>query len=1347
MVQLPLRYENALHAKMAIRLHKFESTKVSGPGTSRRKITDILWTKKDAINIMSVSEEEIDIFESLLLSLEKQNHLMKIPECLDGKDGYVTRTAETLRIIGHTYEYWHRGRPGIDAIRWEIVPKKIPRRDISPLDFSTRLIDEISTKSGINHSDSHLGRAISEVIKGIVKHFKEIEKIPSPKFSEFQYRTTRDGIFNAMGLGSKGIVLVAGVGSGKTLAFMLAPLILVKRDILQNIRPYGAHLFLYPRKALALDQFTKSLKPYAHAVGVPIDQVHSEMGKHYKSLGNSVYKGIRKIHGGISKPRLIVSSMETLKNRISHPLIVNELFSRLESVTIDEVHLQSGVQGAQVAMLMRRIRHLSQPKTTWIGASATIAKPEEHLARLLGIDSSLIKLIQPDEKTEMEVDGVVHHTFMRPSGLIAQAGVLTNATSLMVHHRRDDLSIRPGPKQSKIAPKVITFADNLEVLGSWNDNLRENERTDEYDSGIGQMRWHPNSDNIHDDDEWNAIQREIPYARRFQNTLERRIDNYGGVIPQGHDNESGQALAPVFQKWRGKNVCQRCKSGERFELGHANLEIMGELAKLVHRSPFKIDDPVLPFRIDNAIFLEEGIVGTMDMCPYLQSASCTSFSTHSVEDVKRIGDTSGRVKYDFAARATSRIQSSKSEDYSEGVEDLSLSVFRAPNEILHSVLGAKGDDFVDVVMASPSLEVGVDLPNLTESIMTKAVRNLASYRQKVGRVGRESMSESLNLTLATDSANDLHYYRQPRKLIDRGRLEPVPLKEKNESVAKSTAYLSIWDILVSEGHVPEALLETNAVSANEMIKKSYKYITDIRNRTKIHTHINNVLDDERYPIGTDWFDNAIEQVKEELGLLLKPISGYRFDPPLTEPRTVIAGIRHHRGNGRSKNAAIPKDNANELVEEFQRSKKEANKRQLGLGFLRQDNSDLLDNINQILALSSPDIDNIEDLMDDIINMERIRYADNSDKKNKLRRFRRSFADFSESVENLQQSGIDMLAFSAIEQYQNLTSKGNESSWKSYYFSAILRTLDVFKQARKHPWFISPDALYIHPHMKQVRLTDPGANNRPDRFKHLSLRDDQALIPLSEALHSFLPGMWTRRLPQTTFKVLARETENIGGSFTIRANLNRMEEQGLKYEIIDKSLPAPPGLIGQIQVISPIEIPIRPLKNKRTIQVSEMGSEVLDGDEGNPSGQTNLRRPRIPKSFSQNWLHIKLEQGVQINPYIDLGDEGKLVLSNPVEESYKEIQPKKIIHPLAESAFSSIKWHDDAKVTEYVYGLSRTLRGGDYDGSEVFYVNQLGAYTSFGQKINTEGITFTLNSENIIQIKQDIATAIIEGKTE
>ena len=161
---------------------------------------------------------------------------------------------------------------------------------------------------------------------------------------------------------------------------------------------------------------------------------------------NSVYRGIQAVRNETFS-RLVISSLETLKNRISHPTIVKRLFSRIDTVAFDEVHLQSGVQGAQAAMLMRRMRELCSKDVTWIGASATIAKPEDHLGRLFGINSSGVKLIEP-LANEMQIDGVVHHAFMRPSGLISQSGVLTNATSLMVHHRRDNLSVRPGPKQS-----------------------------------------------------------------------------------------------------------------------------------------------------------------------------------------------------------------------------------------------------------------------------------------------------------------------------------------------------------------------------------------------------------------------------------------------------------------------------------------------------------------------------------------------------------------------------------------------------------------------------------------------------------------------------------------------------------------------------------------------------------------------------------------------------------------------------------------------------------------------------------------------------------------------------------
>ena len=58
-------------------------------------------------------------------------------------------------------------------------------------------------------------------------------------------------------------------------------------------------------------------------------------------------------------------------------------------------------------------------------------------------------------------------------------------------------------------------------------------------------------------------------------------------------------------------------------------------------------DNFLPFMINNdEIFLTPGIVGTQEKCPYLQ-AECTSFSSHPVDEVKRIGEISGgTVRFD-----------------------------------------------------------------------------------------------------------------------------------------------------------------------------------------------------------------------------------------------------------------------------------------------------------------------------------------------------------------------------------------------------------------------------------------------------------------------------------------------------------------------------------------------------------------------------------------------------------------------------------------------------------------------------------------------------------------------------
>ena len=91
------------------------------------------------------------------------------------------------------------------------------------------------------------------------------------------------------------------------------------------------------------------------------------------------------------------------------------------------------------------------------------------------------------------------------------------------------------------------------------------------------------------------------------------------------------------------------------------------------------------------------------------------------------------------------------------------------------------------------MEVGVDLDNLTEAILFKAIRNIASYRQKIGRLGRERFRDTYAATLTSFRVIDFHYYRNPTPLLNNKNLEPIPLANNNMDLKKQMAFHAIMD--------------------------------------------------------------------------------------------------------------------------------------------------------------------------------------------------------------------------------------------------------------------------------------------------------------------------------------------------------------------------------------------------------------------------------------------------------------------------------------------------------------------------------------------------------------------------
>src|SRR5947209_17055059 len=167
----------------------------------------------------------------------------------------------------------------------------------------------------------------------------------------------------------RNLMVVTPTASGKTLCYNLP----VLQRLLEN--PEKRALYLYPTKALAQDQLAElgALKR-----GLPIDlRVDTYDGDTppgrrtaIKEAGHIVMTNPDMLHTGV----------------LPHHTRWRKLFSSLEFVVIDELHMYRGLFGSQVSNVIRRLKricafYVSHP--TVICSSATIANPLELAKKLL----------------------------------------------------------------------------------------------------------------------------------------------------------------------------------------------------------------------------------------------------------------------------------------------------------------------------------------------------------------------------------------------------------------------------------------------------------------------------------------------------------------------------------------------------------------------------------------------------------------------------------------------------------------------------------------------------------------------------------------------------------------------------------------------------------------------------------------------------------------------------------------------------------------------------------------------------------------------------------------------------
>jgi hypothetical protein len=1310
------------------RIYEFEATRIEGPGSSRRDIRTILWSRADlstALNLTSAQESDIT---ALLERLQATRQVMTIPAHDEVPERRITRVAETIRLLGHTYEYWYRGRPGIDAVRWLVELKQVPRRDIPAPEFLQELSNAIRTGVRDRGATENVIEAARQVLAGVGRRMAH-GNWREARFSRFQVDSTRDillSMFNPSNGPQEAQILTAGVGAGKTLAFGLATLITAVEGIRRGDEARRTILLVYPRVALAQDQ-RKVIAGFADAVGHPELGVHLDHNTQYDKENLSVRKGIERYYGGPSPPpSIIITTFETLKRRLQHPLFIKAMNQRLAAVVVDEIHLASGLTGGHIAGIMRRLRQAVSPrKMILIAASATVARPDDHAARVFGIDPKDVTVLLPSELS-LETVGLSHHVFLRPSGLISPLGALVNSTSILVHARRDWIGHRDGREATR--QKSIGFADDLDTLGRWNADLRENERTEDTEE-----RRHPSCACI---DDWpQPRQREIPYALRFQRPLQRRIDAHGG---------QGEQLNRVLEEWEQRDVCTRCRSGERFRLKeHVTQAELNELSRVVYRVPTLNDDQIRKYWISNPVFKEDDVeVGTLDLCPHLRAGACLWFprdDAPSPEDgavrepplsTQGIPGTTPR-RYEWRDIALSRVHSSKTSTSDGLADDLADIVFKGSVRRLYGIPPEDRSIPVEIVLASPSLEVGVDLPLLTESIMTKAIRNVASYRQKTGRTGREEGLDVLNVTLVQDTPTDLHYYRQPRKLVSQGRLDPIPLKDRNEAIVGCAAYLAIWDWLALKMDLPEAIPETVDASGKSIfsakLKSCKEALETSASRREVAQYVTNSLPGP-YSLPPTTIDEAVAQVVDELSLFLRPVAGTLVCNPPTSSADLADIVAYimlvPRRGSRTVNIAHPRDmetfdrfinDAIGCIHRLEGAQPEAatvTKPLLDMARSGNWEESTLETMATNLSALSPSISDLSARTD----------AEDLGS--------RWIPRIVAQLHDLQANGHDPRIFAAFKDLRAIQGQGSQS-WRLTYLSSLMQAMPSLEVARRHPSFVRPQNLYSNPYEEEVHL-----RGLPSY--------EQDSTSVGESLYGFVPGTWTYRVSQDSYKIKSGRLRPETGGRLI-AELGNIEGAGNVFESVAKRLAPPPGFSAPIDIYRPTRLSLQRLWWKYVFVDRGRGGVVLDDDEAPLRGPRESRpdQVKVPKSYLNRWTSVTSEHETPVMPLEP--DEGTLSVENESgrmvtgEEALRSVR-----HPLFGAHLREVNWHDKLKVTEYVYSATRSYTGAGGEGLTLSYQDRYANPIGFGQAIETEGLSFVLNEDIVQRTVQEILQGMLHG---
>tara|TARA_R110002167_G_scaffold51814_6_gene149943 strand:- start:791 stop:6001 length:5211 start_codon:yes stop_codon:yes gene_type:complete len=236
-------------------------------------------------------------------------------------------------------------------------------------------------------------------------------------------------------------VLTTGTGSGKSLSYILPIVDDVLKSKVTNPAPSIKAIIIYPMNALVnsqLEELDKFLGHYGNDKPVTYGRYTGQESTEERHAM------------AVTPPDIILTNymmlelLMTRQDELDRKVMQSAL--GLKFLVLDELHTYRGRQGADVAMLVRRVREALNPDVLCIGTSATMASDGNLAARNDAVSAVASKLFGAEVKSE----NVITETLQRQTPLSenATAPLLASAIASPINANDDFKTVREHPLSS-----------------------------------------------------------------------------------------------------------------------------------------------------------------------------------------------------------------------------------------------------------------------------------------------------------------------------------------------------------------------------------------------------------------------------------------------------------------------------------------------------------------------------------------------------------------------------------------------------------------------------------------------------------------------------------------------------------------------------------------------------------------------------------------------------------------------------------------------------------------------------------------------------------------------------------